>query len=124
MSDNLKPKLIWSLYAASLAAVLTSFVAIVLAYFWRRSDVANAQSYDKAIKKFWRAGMGWAVGLGLIVLAAFTDTSPMGSEKPLLFNIGLLTILLTQLWFALSSLIAIFTTPKPMPPRADGMQFV
>ncbi|WP_152610721.1 hypothetical protein [Ruegeria sp. ANG-R] len=113
MSDKTKPTIVWALYTASLVAILTTFIAIVLAYVWRRNDPSYKAVYDKQIRKFWTAGVGWALGLSVFAFAAFTDTSPAGSGVPLLGNVGLLIIVITQLWFALSSLISMFFIPSP-----------
>ncbi|SDX57499.1 Uncharacterized membrane protein [Ruegeria halocynthiae] len=113
MSSKTKPTIVWALYTVSLVAVLTSFFGIVLAYVWRGSDPNYKEVYDKQIRRFWTAGIGWALGLTLFVFAAFTDTRPAGSGVSLLGNVGLLIIIITQLWFALSALISMFLIPAP-----------
>ncbi|MTH99958.1 hypothetical protein [Roseibium sp. RKSG952] len=112
MSSKTKPTIIWALYAASLVALLTSFIAVSLAYSWRKTDPGYKVVYDQQIRRFWIAGIGWALGLLVFVFAAFTDSSPAGSGIPLLGNIGLLIIVATQLWFALSAMISIFLVPQ------------
>lgn len=123
MSTKTKPTMIWALYTASLFALLTSFPAIVLAYVWRRMDPAYKPVYDKQIRKFWTAGLGWAVGISLYLFAAFTDTRPAGSGLPPMANIGVLIIVATQLWFAVSSLIAMFRIPAPLDTRGRSERF-
>lgn len=123
MSTKTKPTIIWALYTTSLFAVLTSFPAIVLAYIWRRTDPGYKLVYDKQIRKFWTAGLGWAVGISLYLFAAFTDTRPAGSGMPPMANIGVLIIIATQLWFAVSSLIAMFTIPAPQDTRVGSEKF-
>ena len=113
MSTKTKPTIIWALYTASLVAIMTTFIAIIMAYVWRRYDPCYKVVYDKQMRRFWTASLGWALGLLLFVVAAFTDTRPVGSGIPLLGNIGLLIIIVTQLWFALSSLISMFSLPEP-----------
>ena len=110
MTSKTKTVIIWALYAASIAAILTTFIGIALAYVWRRGDPGSRAVYDKQIRRFWTAGMGWAVGIAVIVLAAITDTAPAGSGMPLLGNIGLLIVIATQIWFCISSIISLITT--------------
>ncbi len=113
MSNKTRPLIVWALFTASLVAIFTSFIAIILAYVWRKSDPGYKVVYDKKFRRFWTAGLGWALGLSLFSITAFTDTRPAGSSVPLLNNIGLVVIVVTQLWFALSAFISMFNIPAP-----------
>ena len=106
MNSKARTTIIWGLYAASLVAILTTFVAIILAYVWRKGDPEAKAVYDKQIRRFWTAAIGWVVGLAVIVVAAATDTAPAGSGMPLLGNIGVLIIVAVQLWFGVASLVS------------------
>lgn len=114
MTDT-KPTLVWALYLAGIAAVLTPFIAVGLAYAWRRKADAQARAqYDTQIRVFWRCGAIWLGALVLMVLGFVTDTQPVGSGTPLLFNLGLLVGIVAQLWFTARSLVGLikcFITP-------------
>ncbi|WP_121634516.1 hypothetical protein [Tropicibacter alexandrii] len=110
MSPKSKPTLVWALYASSLAAGLTSFVGVALAYLWRSGDPEFKAVYDKQIRRFWMAGLGWILGILVIVATVATDTTPAGSGMPGMGYVGVLIIVLTQLWFGISALVSIVAT--------------
>lgn len=124
MSSNPKPMIVWSLYAAGVAAVLTPFIGVVLAYVWRRETTAPAtREHDRQVRLFWRAGLGWAVAFAFMGLALFLDIRggvPAGADKPMLFSLGLLAGVLTQIWFTIMSVWHLFRTlrsgPSPLSP--------
>ncbi|WP_147110313.1 hypothetical protein [Tateyamaria sp. syn59] len=115
MKDN-KPTLVWALYSAGIAAILTPFIAVALAYIWRGKAEAPARmQYDTQIKVFWRCGLIWLIAFAVMVVGVVTDTSPAGSGMSTLFAVGLLIALAGQLWFTVRSLIGLvkcFTTPS------------
>lgn len=122
MSSATKPTLVWALYASSLAAGLTSFVGVALAYLWRSSDPEFKAVYEKQIRRFWMAALGWLLGILVIVATAVTDMTPAGSGMPMMGYVGVLIIVLTQLWFGISALISmiaiLWSGNTPAAPRA------
>ena len=110
MSSKTKPTLVWALYASSLAAGLTSFPGVALAYVWRKSDPEFKAVYDKQISRFWMAGLGWLLGIAVILATVITDTTPAGSGIPVMGYVGVLIIVVTQLWFGIAALISMFGT--------------
>ena len=115
MKDN-NTTLIWSLYVAGLAALLTPFIGVGIAYGKRRkADAAARAVYDRQIAVFWRCGLIWLIAFGLMILALITDTRPVGSGTPLLFSIGVLLGIAGQLWFygrSAVGLVQSFRTPR------------
>lgn len=110
MSSKTKPTLVWALYATSLAAGLTSFPGVGLAYLWRNSDSGFKAVYDKQIRRFWMAGLGWLLGIAVILATVMTDTAPIGSGMPVMGHVGVLIIVATHLWFGISALISMIGT--------------
>ncbi|WP_299685652.1 hypothetical protein [uncultured Tateyamaria sp.] len=127
MTDS-KPTLIWALYLAGIAAVLTPFIAIVFAYMWKGTAGADARAeYETQIRVFWRCGMGWLAAFVLMAVSLTIelqyDAAGVATESgiPTFFAIGLLVAIATQLWFTVRALVGLIKCfMKPSAPMATA----
>lgn len=114
MPSNTKHVIVWALYTAGIATLLTPFLGMALAWGWRRrADPAERDAHDRQIRLFRHAGLAWALAFALIAGALYLDISGgarVGADKPTLFYVGLLVGVLAQIWFTLVSLWQLFRT--------------
>ena len=110
MTDN-KPTLVWALYTAGIAAILTPFIAVGLAYLWRgKADADSRAQYDTQIKVFWRCGLGWLAAFVIMAVSLTVDlqydANGVATEAgiPLMFSVGILVGIAAQIWFTIRSL--------------------
>ncbi|WP_425038274.1 hypothetical protein [Primorskyibacter sp. S187A] len=116
MSSNTKPVLVWALYSAGIAAVLTPFIGAALAFFWRRGARANgdaeaAAEHSHQLRTFGHAAKAWSAALAIMACVLLMDIqmgNPVGSGVPSLFMVGIGLALLTQIVFTLYCLFFLF----------------